>query len=195
MSESAAAAEHVMQWVYDLVVLDPYGGDFGRKVTESLLDGVLALVEVLVERQQQQQHEDATERHREAMTKMAVDVLLKCAEDAGDVAIRNMATAKLHALVLTRGASSARENGHLISRVAEIMEKRRGQEREAEEEEGVSLAPVMKALLEKSKDQLHISTQLPSLNLRQQRENEDFVAELLRYFDTEEWKYFQVEDN
>ena len=49
----------------------------------------------------------------------------------------------------------------------------------------------MRALLEKSRDQLHIGTQLPSLNLRQ-KEGEDFVAELARYFETEEWKYFQV---
>ena len=34
--ESAAVAEHVMQWAYDLIVLDPYG-NFGKKVNEPLL--------------------------------------------------------------------------------------------------------------------------------------------------------------
>lgn len=35
-SDSAAIAEHVMQWAYDLIVLDPYG-NFGKKVNEPLL--------------------------------------------------------------------------------------------------------------------------------------------------------------
>lgn len=34
--DSAAIAEHVMQWAYDLIVLDPYG-NFGKKVNEPLL--------------------------------------------------------------------------------------------------------------------------------------------------------------
>ena len=29
-----------MQWAYDLIVLDPYG-NFNRKVSETLLDGIL----------------------------------------------------------------------------------------------------------------------------------------------------------
>ena len=33
-------AEDVMQWAYDLIVLDPYG-NFNRKVSETLLDGIL----------------------------------------------------------------------------------------------------------------------------------------------------------
>ncbi len=180
-AESAAAAQHVMQWVYDLVVLDQYSGDFGRKVTESLLDGVLALVELLVER-----HPEGDEVW-EDMAKMAFDVLLKCAEDANNVGIQTMATAKLHALVLTKNNSSSRENAHLMVRLAKMMEK--WSEGEGEKKELLSsLSPVMKALLEKSKEQLHVSTQLPSLNMRCQ--GEDFFAELLRYFKTEEWKYF-----
>ena len=35
-----ATAEDVMQWAYDLIVLDPYG-NFTRKVSEALLDGIL----------------------------------------------------------------------------------------------------------------------------------------------------------
>ncbi len=185
--ESRAVAAHVMQWVYDLVVLDRYTGDFGKKVTESLLDGVLALVELLVERQQQQsrqQQQQGSEEDCESMSKMAVDVLLKCAEDAGDVGIRTMATAKLHGLVLTRSSSPSRENAYLISKVATIIQSKKG-----EIDESLScLAPVLKALLDKSRDQLHVGTQLPSVNLRLL--GEEFLAEILRYFETEEWKYF-----
>ncbi len=96
---AAALAEHVLQWVYDLVVLDPYG-DFDRKVSEPLLDGVLAVLERLLVFQdgvQLQQQEEW-----ESMGKMALEVLLKCAEDAGDVDVRAIATAKLHTLVQTR---------------------------------------------------------------------------------------------
>ena len=35
-------AEDVMQWAYDLIVLDPYG-NFNRKVSETLLDGILGI--------------------------------------------------------------------------------------------------------------------------------------------------------
>ena len=36
-------AEDVMQWAYDLIVLDPYG-NFNRKVSETLLDGILGKI-------------------------------------------------------------------------------------------------------------------------------------------------------
>ena len=47
-----ATAEDVMQWAYDLIVLDPYG-NFTRKVSEALLDGILgkdALGDLIVNR-------------------------------------------------------------------------------------------------------------------------------------------------
>ena len=44
----AALAEHVIQWAYDLIVLDPSKGPFRKKVTGSLLDGILGLVESLM---------------------------------------------------------------------------------------------------------------------------------------------------
>ena len=36
-----------MQWAYDLIVLDTYG-NFGKKVTEVLLDGILGMLETLL---------------------------------------------------------------------------------------------------------------------------------------------------
>ena len=44
----AALAEHVIQWAYDLIVLDPSKGPFRKKVTGSLLDGILGLLESLM---------------------------------------------------------------------------------------------------------------------------------------------------
>ena len=52
--QSTSQAEHVMRWVYDLVVLDPHG-NFGKKVSESLLDGILNLLECLYVFQEGQQ--------------------------------------------------------------------------------------------------------------------------------------------
>ena len=40
-------AEDVMKWAYDLIVLDPYG-NFNRKVSETLLDGILGKKIVLL---------------------------------------------------------------------------------------------------------------------------------------------------
>ncbi len=43
-----------MRWVYDLVVLDRHG-NFAKKVSESLLDGILNLLECLYVFQEGQQ--------------------------------------------------------------------------------------------------------------------------------------------
>ena len=66
-----------MQWAYDLIVLDPYGSNFHRKISESLLDGILALIEavnVFSEGKEDLEWGD--------MAKMAFDILLCCAEKA-----------------------------------------------------------------------------------------------------------------
>ena len=36
-----------MQWAYDLIVLDPCGEKFHRKISEPLLDGILAMTEAV----------------------------------------------------------------------------------------------------------------------------------------------------
>ena len=106
---NTALAEHVMQWAYDLIVLDPYAR-FSRKVSESLLDGLLGLMEAFVVFAEGDLHWDA-------MAKMALDILLHCAEKSTDnLEICTMATAKLHALVQTRMSSSVEENGFLMFR-------------------------------------------------------------------------------
>ena len=95
--EVSAVAEHIMQWAYDLVVLDPYG-KFRKKISEALLDGILAIVETFVVFA-----EGDVDTEWSVMAKMAFDILLKCAEESDDIELCTMATAKLHALVQTRG--------------------------------------------------------------------------------------------
>ena len=95
-NEVISSAEDVMQWAYDLIVLDPYG-NFKKKITESLLDGILALTEILMVFSEGKEDLEWCE-----MAKMAFDILLTCAEKAKDIEICTMATAKLHALVQTR---------------------------------------------------------------------------------------------
>ncbi len=110
---NTALAEHVMQWAYDLVVLDLYG-NFNRKVSESLLDGLLGIMEAFVVFAEGDLHWDG-------MAKMALDILLHCAEKSKDnLEICTMATAKLHALVQTRMSSTVEENGFLMSRYVTI---------------------------------------------------------------------------
>ena len=200
VATNSASAEHVMQWAYDLIVLDTYG-NFGKKVTESLLDGILGLLECLMVfqegRGQQSQKTEQQEVEWEAMGKMAFDILLKCAENnSNEFELCAMATAKLHSLVQTRSSSSVEENGYLIYRISQIISgtlksEESEEDTEAENKEHFSfLAPIMKALLEKAKAQLTLTTQLPSLNLQSQMSGPSFFEHFQAYQSGEEWKYF-----
>ena len=84
---------------YVFIVLDPYG-NFARKVSETLLDGILGLTETLMVFSEGKEDLEWGD-----MAKMAFEILLCCAEKAKeDLEICTMATAKLHALVQTRSA-------------------------------------------------------------------------------------------
>ena len=110
----SALAEHVIQWAYDLIVLDPSKGPFKKKVTGSLLDGILGLLESLMVFEA-----GPGDEWRERMAKMAFDILLKVAEQGRhEPELCAMAAAKLHALVQTRteAQSSPDENAYLIFR-------------------------------------------------------------------------------
>ncbi len=184
--ESYEVAQHVMQWVYDLVVFES-PGRFDKKVNEPLLDGVLGLVESLVVFREG----GAVDQEWSEMAKLAFEVLLKCAEGEKeeDVEICTMATAKLHALVQTRNSSPVEENAYLITRVDTLVRKAL----ESEGEHYAFIAPVMKALLLKSKDSLSLTTQLPSLNLRGASTTgggSGFFDEFRTYCKCEEWTYF-----
>ena len=56
----------------------------------------------------------------------------------------------------------------LSSRLSGIISKSLGGEDKEEDQHYSFLVPLMKALLEKSRDQLHVTTELPSLNLHAQ---------------------------
>ena len=114
----AALAEHVIQWAYDLIVLDPSKGPFRKKVTGSLLDGILGLLESLMVFEAAPAAGDEG-GWRERMAKMAFDILLKVTEQGHlEPELCAMAAAKLHALVQTRtkAQSSPDENAYLIFR-------------------------------------------------------------------------------
>ena len=189
--ESFAVARHVMQWVYDLVVFDS-PGNFPKKVNETLLDGVIGMVESL-----------AVFRVEEGVgaeleiAKLAFEVLLKCAEsndetDGGEVieGICTMAIAKLHALVQTRSASPVEESAYLILRLDALMKKVLGKNGELSDRYSM-IANVMKALLAKSRETLSLTTQLPSLNLRNASGGAaSFFDEFRAYSCGEEWSYF-----
>jgi hypothetical protein len=173
-----ASAEGVMQWAYDLVVLDKYG-NFSRKVSESLLDGVIGLTETLMVFAEGKEDLEWAE-----MAKMAFDILLCCAEKASsDIEICTMATAKLHALVQTRSDSTNEENAYLMYRLSRIVTS------SLDNEEHYSfLVPITKALLEKCKVSMNLTTQLPSLNLR--LGGPQFFDHFRGYCQSEEWAYF-----
>ena len=201
VATNSASAEHVMQWAYDLIVLDTYG-NFGKKVTESLLDGILGLLECLMVFQEggvgPTQKSEQQEVEWEAMGKMAFDILLKCAEhDSNEFELCAMATAKLHALVQTRSSSKVEENAYLIYRISRIIHDALNNDEEqetsktgAEKEHFSFLAPIMKALLEKAKTQLNLTVELPSLNLQTQMSGPTFFEHFQVYQSGEEWTYF-----
>ena len=189
--ESFAVARHVMQWVYDLVVFES-PGNFPKKVNETLLDGVIGMVESLAVFRDQEGVGAELE-----IAKLAFEVLLKCAEsndetDGGEVieGICTMAIAKLHALVQTRSASPVEESAYLILRLDGLMKKVLGESGELSDRYSM-IANVMKALLAKSRESLSLTTQLPSLNLRNASGGAaSFFDEFRAYSCGEEWSYF-----
>ena len=201
VATNSASAEHVMQWAYDLIVLDTYG-NFGKKVTESLLDGLLGMLECLMVFQEggggggTVKSTDQQDVEWEAMGKMAFDILLKCAEhNSNEYELCAMATAKLHALVQTRSSSRAEENAYLIYRVSKIISESLNENagasvKENNKEHFSFLAPIIKALLEKSKAQLNLTSELPSLNLHTQMSGPTFFEHFQKYQSEEEWNYF-----
>ena len=87
------------------------------------------------------------------MSKMAFDILLECMEHTECAEICAMASAKLHALVQTRMASTKEENAYLIFRLAKLIQKSLAKSDLQGDalDHFAYLAPVMRALLEKSR--------------------------------------------
>ena len=157
LSEHSLMAKNIMEMVFDLVVLDEHE-DFSKKVGESLLDGVLGILDGFAVF-----HEDAVDNEWEDMGKMAFSILLECADNARDLDFCAIATAKLHSLVQTRKDAKSEEIGFLIMRVNKAIQNALAK---GNTEHYAFLVPIMKALLDKSKACLQLNLQLPSLNLR-----------------------------
>ena len=178
-TEMAQLARQMMENAYDLVVLDDHQ-DFSKKVSESLLDGILGILDGFVVFQEGQAETEWGE-----MAKMAFDILLVCAENNTDLEFCAIATAKLHCLVQTRLETSLEETGFLIYRANRIIQEALKAENT---DHYAFLVPIMKALLDKSKAALELNKQLPSLNLRQS--GCEFFTEFQSYCEGEEWDYF-----
>jgi len=178
-NEQARLARHIMESAYDLVVLDEHE-DFSKKVSESLLDGILGILDRFVVFQEGQSESEWVE-----MAKMAFDILLTCAESTKDLEFCAIATAKLHSLVQTRQESSTEETGFLIYRVDKIIKEALSTDNT---DHYAFLVPIMKALLDKGKTGLEVSLNLTSLNLRQS--GCEFFGHWQDYCRGEEWEYF-----
>lgn len=99
-------AAQLLRMVYDLVVLDPNEDD-SKKCSTKLLDGVLALMDALMVFQQTS-NDDWLE-----MTQLFLGLLLKCSHNSDPDTVA-MATAKLHAVLQSRGSQDTYEIGYLI---------------------------------------------------------------------------------
>ena len=178
-TEMAQLARQMMENVYDLVVLDDHE-NFSKKVSESLLDGILGILDGFVVFQEGQVESEWGE-----MAKMAFDILLVCAENNQDLEFCAIATAKLHCLVQTRQETSLEETGFLIYRTNRIIQEAL---KISNTDHYAFLVPIMKALLDKSKGPLDLTKHLPSLNLRQS--GCEFFTHFQEYCGGEEWEYF-----
>ena len=87
------------------------------------------------------------------MSKKAFGILLECMEHTECAEICAMASAKLHSLVQTRMASTKEENCYLIFRLSKLIQKSvANNEQMGDAFDHFSyLAPVMRALLDKSR--------------------------------------------
>jgi len=101
--------------------------------------------------------------------------------------MRSMATAKIHAFVLTGSGGAAAENAYILQRLVALLEKS-VEAPKAEEDTYFFLAPVIKAVLERARESLNVGPQLPSLDLRQQ--TPAFFAAFRGFLSSEEWRYF-----
>lgn len=145
-------AAQLLRMVYDLVVLDPNEDD-SKKCSTKLLDGVLAILDALMVFQQ------ASLDDWHEMTKLCLGLLLKCSHNP-DPDIVAMATAKLHGILQTRNSQDPQEIGYLIYSINKALV---GAIDVGNSEQYSFLMPVLKPLLEKSRQLLSLNTNVPDL--------------------------------
>uniref|UniRef100_A0A336KCC2 CSON006833 protein n=1 Tax=Culicoides sonorensis TaxID=179676 RepID=A0A336KCC2_CULSO len=145
-------AAQLLRLTYDLVVLYPNEDD-SKKCSTKLLDGVLSVLDSLMVFQKSA-NDDWSE-----MIMICLGLLLKLtANPSSDIVA--MATAKLHALLQSRQIQSPKESGYLIYSLNQGLSTAI----ELGNPDLYSfLMPVMKAMLEKTKDVFELSTNTPDL--------------------------------
>ncbi|XP_075227690.1 neurobeachin-like protein 1 [Lycorma delicatula] len=176
-STSSENAAQLLRWVYDLTVLDP-NHDHSKKASSRLLDGVLGLLDSLLIFQEVPGEEWAE------MAKLAFGILLSCASFT-NLELCAMATAKLHTLIQTRTMNDVEEGGYILYFINTILQTTI---KEENQEHYSFLIPVVKALLEKLKDMLNTSDNLP--DLPQPQAGPIFYEGFQSYCQGPEWSSF-----
>lgn len=145
-------AAQLLRLTYDLVVLYPNEDD-SKKCSTKLLDGVLSVLDSLMVFQK-----SVTDDWSE-MIMICLGLLLKLTSNPNSDIVA-MATAKLHALLQSRQIQSPKESAYLIYSLNQGLSTAI----EVGNPDLYSfLMPVMKAMLEKTKDSFELSSNTPDL--------------------------------
>lgn len=172
-------AAQLLRMVYDLVVLDPTEDEM-KKCSTKLLDGVLSLLDTLMVFQQSS-NDDWSE-----MIHLCLGLLLKCSKHPNPEIVA-MATAKLHGLLQNRNSSTQepKEIAYLIYCLNETL----SEAIEVGNSELYSfLIPVMKAILEKSRNVINLTTNAPDLPATSS--GPIFFHEFQMYCTSKQWTTF-----
>lgn len=179
-------AIRIMRLVYDFVVLENTTDE--RRLSEKLLDKVLALLDILLV------FEEGPEEGWAEMAELGLNIILTCAR-SDNLELCAMATAKLHALVQTRPNASLEETSYLLYNLDLILKLtiedtvELSESSKAGKQEHYSfLIPVVRALLEKINVHLQIQKHLPSLTLS--TAGPAFFEKFQQYALSLEWKNF-----
>lgn len=145
-------AAQLLRLTYDLVVLYPNEDDT-KKCSTKLLDGVLSVLDSLMIFQR-----TATDDWSE-MIMICLGLLLKLTSNPNSEIVA-MATAKLHAILQSREIQSPKESGYLIYSLNKGLSMAI---KEGNPDLYSFLMPVMKAMLEKTKEGFELTTNTPDL--------------------------------
>lgn len=145
-------AAQLLRLTYDLVVLYPNEDD-SKKCSMKLLDGVLSVLDSLMIFQK-----SGTDDWPE-MIMICLGLLLKLSSNPNSEIVA-MATAKLHAILQSRQLQSPKESGYLIF---ELNQGLSTAIRDGDPDLYSFLMPLMKAMLEKTREGFELSTSTPDL--------------------------------
>lgn len=173
-------ASELMKLFFDFVCYENVEDD--RRLSEKLLENVLALMDTLLVFAESPVDEDWEE-----MAQMALSIILACATSK-KIELCAMATAKLHALVQTRPRATVEEACYLLtclnSAVTTALQ-------DGEQEYYSFALPVMRALLDRLSGPLQLHRRLPSLPKTDV--GPTFFEAFKQYMLKQEWSAFVAE--